>query len=929
MKYLLQKCLKVPLLLTLQAICFSIAVTAQTIKGKIKDNNSDEALIGATVLLKGGAKTLTRLTGLDGSYDFKNIPAGKYTITATFTGYETARQEIDIKQGAETANIKLTSTKSNLSGVTVISSKNRESDAFARKTELNSSNILNIVSAKTIEISPDIAIGNVLQRVSGVSMVRSGSGDGQYAIIRGLANRYTYTSLNGIILPSPDPTTRSVPLDMFPANMIERVEVIKALTPNIEGNAIGGATNLVMKDAPNKFTLNGNFAVGTTTIFFNRPFSGFNNSAMNFKSPAEINGNGYAAKPSDLGTNQLNFKNISAPINIVAGISIGNQLKNKKIGYLIGASYIREYRGSNSLLYIGQSYLTNPYTSANPAPTANKTEFTAIQNRTYSYLQSRLGVQGKIGYNINSRNSLKLYGLFLQLDDNQHRAMVQNGLSGVGEIDYFDRVIFNRKNISNIALNGTHNLFKNFVADWTGSYAIATSKRPSWTDFGLFKQNAGTDTLFVSNPLKYQWLCSKDEDKTGYLNFKYTPVKNIDLAAGGMYRRKNRSSYYNKHDLNTVVPGLGVQQFSTVNNLILSFSPAQNAYADSTNAQNYDATETVSAAYIQAKFTIKNKLEILAGVREETTNQTYESQISKKLPAKSGSYDYVDVLPGLHVKYKLTNKQNLRLSYFSGISRPNIYELVPTTLSGDLYVEGGNDSLKHTTSQNIDLRYENFFTTNNYILAGVFYKRLVNPIEVAFSSLNASTTILQPTNPANAVIDYGFELIFSKFIKNFGFSGNYTYINSSVSTLKLIERKDATNKNETVLVNQERPMQGQSNHIANLSLLYKNGKKGIDAQLSMVYTGKRISIVSQYYGLDVWQRANTQVDFSLNKSFNDHHLVTFIKITNLLNTNIYQDILTENIRYNRNYPEQNSANRILFQKDEFKQSILLGVRFKL
>jgi outer membrane receptor protein involved in Fe transport len=718
---------------------------------------------------------------------------------------------------------------------------------------------------------------------------------------------------------------------MFPANMIERVEITKALTPNIEANAIGGATNLVMKNAPSKFTLNANLATGMSTVFFDRSFSGFSRKGINFSSPAEINGTNYQTKVSDLSVSHLNFHDVNLPLNLNAGLSIGNQLFNHKLGYMIGGSYIREYRGSNSLLYTGQSVITNPYagTGAQSSTLPNKSEYTAIQEREYSYLQSRLGLQGKLDYAISANHSLKLYGLFLQLDDNQHRAMVQHGLSNGGEIDYFDRVVFTRKNIQNVSLSGAHKILKNLSADWTASYAVATSKRPDWVDFGRFKQNAATDTVYVSNPLTHQWLHSKDADKSGYVNFKYIPVKTIELSFGGMYRSKDRNSFYNKHAENTVISGLGVQQFTDINSVAFSFSPAQNAYADSTNASNYTATETVSASYGQAKFTIKNKLEILGGIREETTNQSYVSMISSALPAKTGSFNYVDVLPSIHFKYKLTEKQNLRLSYFSGISRPNIYELVPTTISGDLYTEGGNDSLKHTTSQNIDFRYENFFSTTNYILAGAFYKRLVNPIEVAFGSVTSSTVILQPTNPAKPATDYGFEFIFSKFIKKFGLSGNYTYIHSAVTTLKLIQQKDQAGNTTGILTDQTRPMQGQSNHIANLSLLYKDTKSGLDAQLSFVYTGKRISVVSSYYGLDQWQRANSQLDFSLNKSFNDHRIVIFIKATNLLNNSIYQDILTENIRYQNGYPGNSNPNKILVQKDVFKQTILGGVRFKL
>ncbi len=900
--------------------------SAAKLKGKVKDAATKEELIGATIVLANQSKSIGEVTGLDGSFYFKDVAAGTYTVTVSYIGYETYTKEIEINTTEVVLPISLNTISHDLSEVIVVGVANNESDQFARRSELKASNIMNIVSAKTMEVSPDITIGNVLQRVSGVSMVRSGSGDGQYAIIRGLPNRYTYTSLNGIILPSPDAQTRSIPLDMFPANMMERVEIIKSLTPNVEGNAIGGAANLIMKDAPDHLSINGTISTGMNTIFLDRPFSGFDNSGINFKSPSEINGNVYAAKVSDLSVSHLNFNKVSLPLNLVTNFSIGNRVLNRKLGYLIGGAYIREYRGSNTLLYIGQSVITNPDASV----AANNSEYTAIQNREYSSLQSRLGLQGKLDYALSANHALKLTGLFLQLDDNQHRSMVQNGLSNGGEIDNFERVLFVRKNISNVALSGNHRFLPKLTADWTASYADANSKRPDWVDFGTFKQSESATVTFVSNPLTRQWLRSSDVDKSGYVNFKYAPTEKIEISAGGMYRSKERNAFYNQYKENTVVPGVGTQPFTNINSVIFSFSPSQNAYADSTNANNYRGTETVSALYAMAKVSVFNdKLEILGGVRQETTDQNYYSKISRALPAADGKHSYVDVLPSLNLKFRLSDQRNLRLSYFSGISRPNLYELVPAVISGDLYNESGNPNLKHTTSQNIDVRYEHFFSTTNYIVGGTFYKNLTNPIEVAFGDpKGTSANTLLPTNPSKPAVVYGFELLFSKFIRNFGLSGNYTYIHSEVTTSKLIQQKDALGSTVGVIVDQTRPMQGQANHIANLSLLYKDVKSGLNLQLSYIFTGDRISIISPYYGLDQWQRANSQLDFSLNKTFKSK-FTFFLKATNLLNTNIYQDILTPNVRSQNGYPENGDPNRILVQKDVFKQSILVGVRFSL
>ncbi len=910
----------------------ALTVSAEKLKGKVNDAFTNEELIGATITLTNETKKFYDLTGLDGSFYFKDVPSGAYTVTVSYIGYQTYSKEIEIVAGENLLPVALTTASHNLAEVEVVGILDNESDQFARRSELKAANIVNIVSAKTMEVSPDITIGNVLQRVSGVSMTRTGSGDGQYAIIRGLPNRYTYTSLNGIILPSPDAQTRSIPLDMFPANMMERVEIAKSLTPNVEGNAIGGAANLVIKNAPDQLTINGTLSTGVSTLFSDRPFSGFNNSGMNFKSPAEINGNGYAAKLSDFSVNHLNFKNVSLPLNLVTNFSIGNRIINHKLGYLIGGSYIREYRGSNTLLYNGGQVtaLTNP----DAALTENKVDYITVQNRENSSLQSRLGVMGKLDYTFSSKHVLKLSGLILQLDDNLHRYYIQNGLSNGGEIDYFDRVLFVRKNISNVTLSGNHSVLNNLNVDWTASYAEASSQRPDWSDFGRFKfekANPSEEITYVSNTFTHQWQHSDDQDKSGYLNFKYIPVKNIELSAGGMYRSKERSAYYNQYKISPAYVNLLIQQYTDINSVV--FGSIANPYSDSTNANNYRGTETVSALYAMAKINaFRDKLEILGGVRQETTNQNYYSQLSKALPNKDGIHKYTDVLPSLNLKYKLSQSQNLRISYFSGISRPNLYELVPAGVSGDTYSDSGNPYLKHTTSQNYDLRYEHFFSTSNYIVGGAFYKNLPNPIEVAFGPLNGpNASTLLPTNPDKPAKVYGFELLFSKFIRNFGISGNYTYIHSEVTTLKLISGTNIPGKPAGInsqFPEETRPMQGQANNIANLSLMYKDLKAGLNLQLSYIYTGDRISVISQYYGLDVWQRANSQLDFSLNKTFITKYTF-FLKATNLLNTNLYQDVRAANSRIQDGLVGQDNQDRVLIQRDVFKQSILAGVRFSL
>jgi hypothetical protein len=910
------------LLFGMQVVCFS-----QSLKGKVNDAATGEPLVGTNVLVRETGKRV--FVELDGYFRVKELKPGSYTIVLSYTGYVTKEETVRItSNGQQTMACQLASAAKTLEEAAVTSDKR---ETGARRLEKNAAQLVNVVSAKAIELSPDISVGNVIQRVSGVSVQRSSSGDGRYAIIRGLDNRYNYTSIGGVILPSPDPTQRSVPLDMFPAAMVQRIEIVKSLTPDMEANAIGGATNLVMKEGSDKFNLSTDFSIGGSSVFTKRSFSGTPGAGINFQSPTESHGTDYAARAADIPVSPLNFHKVQYPVNTIGSLTISDRLFKHKLGYNLGASYIREYRGGNTLYYLQNGVNNNP---------PNSPIFSQSEHRQYSFLQSRLGLQGKISYDFSANHSIDFYGLFLQLDNNQHSHYDVSPFVA-GEIDYYDRFVFDRKNMTHFALNGHDKFSQRFSAEWTLSYAEAKSTTPNQLDLFTYKEVTyypDYSPLYVNN-LPSVWQHSNDRDKSAYLNLNYVAAKNLMFTAGGLYRQKDRTSYYNDYTeiSNTGNANQPLQVYTKIDSAKFSFL---NPYGDTTNENNYTAHEQISAGYAEAKILVAQKLQIIGGVRLEHTGQNYSSMISTALIGKTGSFNYTDVLPGLHLRYMLTDRQNLRLSYFASISRPNLYDLIPSSTNTDLtslYTTSGNYNLKHSTADNIDFRYDNFFSTTDYIMVGLFYKQITNPIEYATFTLDGSSVTTTnntairygPTNPGSNATNYGFELVASKFIGKFGLGGNYSYTHSTITTLKQVSGE--TNGYPSVtFVNQTRPLQGQADNIGNLSFLFKDARSGWDAQLSFVYTGRRIAIVSPFYGLDIWQRASEQLDFSITKRFNRHFSV-FAKATNLLNSNLYQDILHANglMGYQGGLEGQTNPNRILIQRDAYGQTILAGLKYKL
>lgn len=895
---------------------------AGTIKGKVVDKQTKEPLVGANVTVKNSK--LGASAGLDGSFVFKQLQPGEYQITAQYVGYESISMSVAITDAKSSTEIEFALVeKSNYLQEAVVSAKNLgESDDFARKSEQKAENVINIIGAKAIELLPDVTVGNLLQRVSGVSVVRNSSGDGQYAIIRGMDKRYNYTAVNGIKIPSPDDKNRYVPMDIFPSNLLGRLEVIKALTPNMEGDAIGGAMNMVMKSVPDYLIISGTASGGYSQIFNSQDFKGFSKTT-NMDPPSVVHGINYMAKPSDFSINTLQYKKVPLPMNSLLSLSIGNRILNHKLGFLFGGSYQSTYRGSKSSFFS-----LNGQPNADPKP--NTPIFESVQNRIYSNQQARLGLNLKLDYDINASNKISLYSLFMQLEDWQHRQMLSNQLTKFGDVGMNDRSVYRQQNINNFTLHGEHQVLDKLKIDWSGAYSIASSKTPDWTNLSVTYRTAPDlngmpieSARYVDN-VTHIWTHNEDHDFTGFLNFTYSLKNNIELAAGGMIRRKDRKNYYNDYSLATVLPGAVRQIYTSIDKVIFSFPQNAYAYADSTNANNYTATEDINAAYGQAKINIKD-LQILGGVRIESTDQTYKSKLPETATGKNGHVSYIDILPSLHLRYALSPKENLRFSYFKGISRPGYFELVPASFPGEYFTEQGNFKLKHTQADNIDLRYELFPSGSEQLLVGAFFKNIINPIEYGFTQYGNATYVYTPLNFGNAK-NYGFELVFNKFIKNWGISGNYTYTHSRITTTKRIYGRDNAGNIVNTLGQQSRPLQGQSDHIANLSLIYKAPKIGADAQLSCVYTGQRINIVSPYLGLDYWQHGTAQLDFSAEKTLGKSKFAVFTKITNLLNNPIIVEVLKENTL--AGLPEQTSNDRIVVQKDIIQQSYLIGLRYK-
>lgn len=907
---------------------------AASVKGKVLDENGDP-LIGATVILQD--YEIYAVAGLDGSFVLNDLTKGNYELQISFVGYTKITKSITIVQGDQQIQLQvnLQPDSETLMEVVVSGKAMPGSEREARVMERTSMNTVNVVSARSIELSPDITVANVVQRVSGLTIERNSTGDPQYVVVRGMDKRYNYTLVNGVKIPSPDNKNRYLPLDIFPAQLLERLEVHKSLKPSMEGDAIGGAVNMVMKSAPSELEVKFDVQMGLNVINLNNGFDQFDASGVRRQSPSERFGENYQAQVGDFSRSNLLTENINPLPDMFATLSAGGRVLNDRLGIMAAMSLQNSYRGTESIWY--------DYSIASNVDVLMP-QLDKLQERTYSTQQMRNGFHTNLDYRLAKGHTLKFYTGYYMLNDQQVRKLTEyriggvttnpaNGFSDAMKVD--TRTRLTRQSIYSANLSGEHLFNQAFSMDWSGVYSIASMERPDNAQFNTVTEMRD----FVVSPLRVaqenprRWENNTDQDYTLYLNFTVKPSflnASSYLKAGGMYRTKERSNFFNEYIFNPrnlSVQGEHWEDYTDVDWRLI------NPLGTLTNALNYDAKEDILAYYLEGQLNF-GKFDITTGARVEHTEQGYTLRRPPINVQSDTVQKYVDILPSAHLKYALSKDMNLRGGYYYGISRPGFFEIVPYRILDEDYNERGNPNLRRVRAHNFDTRWEFFPNPTDQILVGLFYKKIIDPIEYALlpitDSNNRTRIFLTPANFGIAN-NYGFELDFFKFFNKIGIRGNYTFTQSEIQAVKSRVVRENPNDPSSELItineNEVRPLQGQARHIGNFSLLYKDMKKGTDAQLAFIYTGERLENVSPFAQNDSWAQPILQIDISIDQRIGKNGVV-FFKANNIHNAPYVVVVKGfANERYGEFPYQDNIGNQTLIRRDQYFQSFRLGFRY--
>lgn len=852
-----------------------LAQQTPILEGRILDEKDNTPLSGVTVRVN----EKEARTDVSGYYSIPLEPGTNYSILISSEEYR--KKEISDVTVSATENTHLdillqknATKEKNIEGVMLKSSAKKESVASTIGLQKNSAVVAQVIGVEAIKKSPDRNTGEVLKRVSGVSLF-----EGKYIVVRGLSDRYNQAMLNGIQLSSTEPDKKTFSFDLFPANVIETLIINKTFIPEYTGEWAGGLIQVNTKDIPSSKFFNAQVGVGANLITINHEF------AMQHAGKYDWLGidDGKRGLPQGFPAKNA-FSVLPEAEKVTFGKGYAKNLSYHTIGWPENES-LQLDGGFNTKVFgknIGIIAVLNY--SNNKRRTETKNRFFTISGEqadvNFDYFTDKYSNEVVLGGMLN---------LALKLNDN-HKISLKNIITNntVNHVSFrtgkdfeFDPVHgtnidarelgFKETVFYNSTLNGNHKLANGLIFNWYGSFGILDQYIPMLQrlQYNQHTEVAGSPylalisnglsqksgSLFYSTLNDYLYNAGADVSKSFEMLDQKQTVK-----VGYLFQVKDR--IYNSRPFAAKLANsnqnLLQQPFETI------FS-AEN-FGNSSDKFTFDeiagdqyryvANTILNAGFLQFDNNFTDKLRAVWGVRVENFDQLVGSKV--KTDPRFVNSKVTDFMPALNVTYKINDRMNLRAAGSQTVVRPEFRELSPLAYYDfDLGATViGNKDLQRTKVSSADLRWE-YYPRNGEIfsLAG-FYKKFNNPIELYFNQSGAGTSNTFNFLNADRADAYGAELEFRKkldfvsFLKNFTAAGNLALINNKV-------KDQATNTN--------RPMQGQSPYTLNLSVQYDNASLGLSSTILYNTIGRRILYVGNDQVPPIWENPRPLLDYQIAK----------------------------------------------------------------
>jgi hypothetical protein len=813
-----------------------------TVVGTVLDKTTGDPLIQAGVEVVGQPKHYE--TDMDGHFTLK-LPPGTYEFRVSMPLYQPVRlQGVKVKANEVTKqSVSLATAPANVEVVEVTAKANKAAEAVQLVERKKSAVVSETISAETIKKSPDKDVAAIVKRVPAVTIK-----DDRFVFVRGLGERYSSALLNESRLPSTDPDKRVVPLDLFPAEFVQSLSVIKTYTPDLPGDFSGGLIDIHLFDSPEQFSfLYGQSFSGNTKTTF-QPFQTYKGGALDyfgFGNSTRALPTAVAAIPAGmfntLPENERDalgrqFENIwsqqlvSAPMNLGLNFATGDKIGN--FGFALGGNFRTDYQT------IGNR-IENIYKNGGAA---NPVQIIDRFIRNDGVFTARLGGVFTAGYRINDSNKLFLRSFVdrSSFDDTQFAFGVDSNIGALKQTI----LQWTEEQLGFGQVGGEHH-WQGFWLDWRTALAQTTQTQPD-TRYTAYSAPAplGPSGPFPNFQMPFQFTNNSlggnrtFGDLSEYLTDSavdftipfLTKLPFTDVWSGLPAKFKFGPAYSYRHrdfDLRQFEASLenpGALNLFAPPEVILAPShiiPGIIDFQELTGQGfSFSVSQEIIAGYGMVDLPIvRDKLRFIGGVRLEYSDiELHTTVIGGTAPVTISKIN-TDPLPGANLVYSPRYDMNVRFGFSKSVSRPEFRELSPTQYPAPrgLLPLVGNQALVESHITNWDARWEWFFSPLELVSLSFFHKSIDQPIEqtvVNFSSYQAYSF----ANAESATLtgfefegrkDFGF---ISNSLRNLSLTANVAYIKSNVITPPAAPTQQPLESN--------RPLQGQAPYIANATLEY-------------------------------------------------------------------------------------------------------------
>ncbi|SHK97401.1 TonB-dependent receptor [Reichenbachiella agariperforans] len=907
------------ILLATLLVCLVSIASAQNgfLRGKIIDGETGEGLFGATVTKQG--TTQGSVADFDGNFSL-SLPAGTHTVVVQFISYQSKTIEgVEVVDG-EVTNLDVTISEDvqQLESVVVTAEQIRDNDVALLSVQKKSVNTVDGISSAAFKKVGDSNLSSAMKRVTGVTVQ-----GGKYVYVRGLGDRYTKTSLNGMMIPGLDPDRNDVQIDIFPTGVLENVMVYKTFTPNLNGDFAGGLVDIQTKAFPDEESTSISVSMGyNPDMHFKSNSVSYNGSSTDFlgwdNGQRELpiaKGTEIPTLPNDFVAETtrkfdptLGVSRSTSFMNTGLSFSHRNQIQREKLTW--GYNAVLSYKNTN-IYYEG--FTRKRYEKDRTSSEVSlERDFSAVGDLSANNVlwSGLLSLAAKTDNHTIGTNLLHTQNGVSTALEREMRFTALNNPTNINN----DILAYTQRSMTNNITYGKHQ-FNKLRVDWSNSLLYSKITDPDYRDTRI-NEDDGSYGFSNGGAMNRFWRGLTEVSESFKLDFTYELNESNKIKFGGLGTVRSREFKVYSYDYDPLeafqVEYNDPNWLLHEENLYSSSNPDGLYIQDNSNEyNNYEGKQTILAGYLMNEMQITTKLKSIYGVRVENARMYYTGvrlleDNSQKLEENTETLNETNLLPSVNFVYALQDDMNLRASFNKTLARPSFKEKSSAFIEDPITRTqfSGNLDVKQAQIYNYDLRWEYFFSANEMVSVSAFYKDFTDHIALVFFPNNPGQ--LKPRNVGEAAV-YGTELelrknlmFISPVLENLSVGSNLSLIVSKVNRQTVVVNENGDSEYDTEVsyqgsedgVEKYRDMTGQSPYVVNAYMSYENNRLGLSANVSYNVQGETLTFIGISNVPNVYTKPFNSLNLKVSKDLGkDRKSTISLTAKNLLkaeNKMVYQ-----------------------------------------